>query len=195
MSPARLATFADAASILEIYAPLVRDTAISFELEPPSLMEMQLRIENTLTALPWLVWDLDGTVMGYAYGSRHRERAAYQWCVDVSVYVSAGMRREGVGRALYTALLGILRELGYYTAFAGIALPNLPSVKFHEAVGFRPVGVFPNAGFKLGKWHNVGWWGHNLRARKGDPEPPRALPELDPAVLQSRLAGKVGLRG
>jgi L-amino acid N-acyltransferase YncA len=183
----RLATFADANGILAIYAPIVTETPISFELEPPSLMEMQLRIENTLTDLPWIVWDSDGTVMGYAHASRHRERAAYQWAVDVSVYVAADVRREGVGRSLYTALFGILRDLGYYTAFAGIALPNLPSVKFHEAVGFRPMGVYRNVGFKLGKWRNVGWWGCPLRAYKGEPEPPRAISALSPEELRQRL--------
>jgi L-amino acid N-acyltransferase YncA len=185
----RLATFADAAGILAIYAPIVRETPISFELEPPSPMEMQLRIEDSLTTLPWVVWDSDGKVIGYAYGSRHRERAAYRWSVDVSAYVAADMRRQGVGRTLYDVLFSILRELGYYTAFAGITLPNLGSVKFHEAVGFRPVGVYRHVGFKLGKWHNVGWWGCPLRAYKGEPEPPRAMSELSPEQLQQRLNG------
>jgi L-amino acid N-acyltransferase YncA len=185
----RLATFADAKGILAIYAPIVTETPVSFELEPPSLMEMQLRIENTLTTLPWIVRDSDGMVMGYAYASRHRERAAYQWAVDVSVYVHPDVRRQGLGRSLYAGLLALLRDLGYYTAFAGIALPNLGSVKFHEAVGFRPVGVYRNVGFKLGKWHNVGWWGCPLRAYKGEPEPPRALSQLNPEELQRRLDG------
>ena len=119
MDPIRLATLADASAVLAIYAPIVRETPISFEMDAPSLIEMRRRIENTLTALPWLVWDADGTVIGYAYGSRLRQRAAYQWSVDVSVYVAEGVRRRGVGRGLYNALLRILQQLGYYTALAG----------------------------------------------------------------------------
>jgi L-amino acid N-acyltransferase YncA len=183
----RLATESDAGAILTIYAPIVTETPISFELQPPSAMEMRRRIADTLTTLPWIVCEGEETVMGYAYGSRHRERAAYQWSVDVSVYVAADMRRRGVGRTLYDALFSILRELGYYTAFAGIALPNPASVKFHEAVGFRPVGVYRNVGFKLGKWHDVGWWGSPLRKYDQNPGAPRAMSALSPEELQRRL--------
>jgi L-amino acid N-acyltransferase YncA len=186
----RLATYADAEAILAIYAPIVRDTAISFELEPPSVTEVQQRIVGTSPILPWLVHDSDGSLVGYAYASRHRERAAYQWAVDVSVYVTLDMRRHGLGRSLYGALLSILRDLGYYTAFAGIALPNQPSVKFHEALGFRPVGVYRNVGFKLDRWQDVGWWGRPLRAYEGEPEPPRAMNALRPEELHERLEGR-----
>jgi len=185
----RLARYADAEAILAIYAPIVRDTAISFELEPPSLAEVQRRIEDTSPVFPWLVHDSDGRVMAYAYASRHRQRAAYRWAVDVSVYVAPDVRRQGLGRALYAALLGLLTDLGYYTAFAGIALPNQPSVMFHEALGFRPVGFYRNVGFKLGKWQDVGWWGCPLRAYEGEPEPPRAMGGLKPGDLQKWIEG------
>src|SRR5512138_2211412 len=120
----RLATSADAEGILAIYAPVVRATTISFELVPPTTAQMQTRIESTLERFPWLVCELDGRIIGYAYASRHRERPGYQWAADVSVYVAPDLHRQGIGRSLYTPLLAILKDLGYYSALAGIALPN-----------------------------------------------------------------------
>src|SRR5512140_766893 len=144
----RLVKGEDAEGILAIYAPIVRETAISFELEPPTVEQMRGRIEATLPKLPWLVCEEDGRITGYAYASRHRERAAYQWSVDVSVYVAEERRGTGLGRRLYTPLLGILKDLGYYTALAGIALPNPASVGLHEAMGFRPIGIYRNIEYK-----------------------------------------------
>ena len=177
MANIRLAKPTDADGVLEIYAPIVSDTAISFELVPPSVEEMRERIETTLATFPWLVAEAEQKIIGYAYASRHRERAAYQWSVDVSVYVNDDARRQGVARALYRALLDMVRELGYCTAFAGIALPNEASVGFHEAMGFTPVGIYRNVGFKLGRWHDVGWWQLVLREYPVRPEPPRAMRE------------------
>ena len=177
MANIRLATAADAEGALEIYAPIVSDTAISFELVPPSVEEMGERIETTVANLPWLVAEVEQNIVGYAYASRHRERAAYQWSVDVSVYVNENARRQGVARALYRALLDILTELGYCTAFAGIALPNDASVGFHEAIGFRPVGVYRSVGYKLGTWHDVGWWQRALREYPSNPVPPQTMRE------------------
>ena len=159
----RLAQAADAEGLLAIYAPIVRETAISFEVEPPTSAEMRTRIEAAVPEFPWLVSEADGGIVGYAYASRHRERAAYKWSVDVSVYVSPERQRTGVARSLYVALLGILEELGYYKAFAGIALPNAASVGFHESLGFRPIGIYRKVGYKLGAWHDVGWWQRALR--------------------------------
>ena len=150
---------------------------------------MRRRIELTLRDLPWLVAESSERIAGYAYAGHHHERAAYQWSVDVSVYVAAEERGKRVGHALYACLLGIVQDLGYYTAFAGIALPNAASVALHESLGFRPVGVYRNAGYKLGRWHDVGWWGRPLREYEMDPRPPRKLADLNPGELQSRLAG------
>jgi L-amino acid N-acyltransferase YncA len=180
MAEIRLANAADAEAVLAIYAPIVRDTAISFELVPPTVSEMQARIETTLPVLPWLVAESARDVIGYAYASRHRERAAYQWAVDVSVYVRAEARGHGVARALYRALLAILEDLSYCTALAGIALPNVASVAFHEAMGFTPVGVYRKVGYKLGTWHNVGWWQRPLREYVNDPAPPRPMRDYLP---------------
>lgn len=169
----RTATPADAAAVAAIYDPIVRDTTISFETEVPGEAEMRARIEKTLTHLPWLVaQDTTGAVGGYAYASKHRERAAYQWSLDVTVYVREDLRGHGVGRALYGRLLPLLAELGYCQAFAGIALPNAGSVRLHEAVGFEAIGVYRNVGFKHGAWRDVGWWQKTLAAPDA-PTPPR----------------------
>jgi L-amino acid N-acyltransferase YncA len=150
---------ADAEAVQAIYAPVVRDTAISFELEPPTVEEMRGRIVATTGSLPWLVAvDDAGAVIGYAYAGRHRERAAYQWSVDVSAYVHADHRGRGVGKALYERMFDLLAAAGYCQAFAGIALPNVASVALHESIGFAPLGVYRNVGFKNGAWRDVGWW-------------------------------------
>jgi len=160
----RVATPADADAITAIYAPVVANTSISFELVPPSVDEMRSRIVKTLQDLPWLVSeDGQGSVDGYVYAGKHRERPAYQWSVDVTAYVREDARRTGVGARLYRALLDELVQLGYFQAFAGIALPNAASVALHESVGFEHIGVYRKVGFKLGAWHDVGWWQRELR--------------------------------
>jgi phosphinothricin acetyltransferase len=173
----RLATDADAAAVARIYGPIVSATPISFELAPPGEDEMAGRIRSVLAYAPWLVLARDGEVLAYAYASRHRDRAAYQWCVDVSAYVAEGHRRRGLGHALYTSLFALLRLQGFYAAHAGITLPNPGSVGLHEALGFRPVGVYRSVGYKCGTWHDVGWWQLVLRDRAGEPPPPLPLAE------------------
>ncbi len=170
----RSATEDDAAAIQAIYAPVVRSTFISFETQEPSVEEMRARLRATLSSHPWLVAADGHGIAGYAYASRHRERAAYQWSVDVSVYVDAAHRRSGVGRRLYAALLDGLRVQGFVSAYAGIALPNDASVRLHESFGFLPIGVYRNVGFKLGAWRDVGWWQLALREPPAAPELPRA---------------------
>lgn len=172
----RLAADRDAEQVAAIYTPNVTDTVISFELEPPNADEMRRRIEGTLERFPWLVCERRGRVLGYAYADAHRSRAAYRWSVDVSAYVHEGERRTGVGRALYTSLISVLVLQGFYNAYAGIALPNPASVGLHEAMGFLPVGIYRGVGYKLGAWHDVGWWHLALRELRADPEPPADLP-------------------
>ena len=166
----RLATPADAAQCAEIYAPHVRDSAVSFEVDVPTDAEFEERITRTLERLPWLVCAEGDLVLGYAYAAPHQERAAFQWSVNVSVYVREDHSRLGIGRALYTSLLACLRALGYFNAYAAIALPNPASVGLHEAVGFRHIGTFTDVGNKHGKWHALGWWGLALQP----PSPPSA---------------------
>ena len=174
----RVARPEDAEAILAIYAPIVRETAISFEVEPPTRVEMQQRIATTLRQFPWLVCEHQGGVLGYVYASPHRARAAYQWSVDVSVYIHAQARRIGMGRALYHALFALLSLQGFYQGFAGITLPNPASVGLHEALGFQPVGVYQAVGYKLGVWHDVGWWQRALQPRPSLPTPPIAFEVL-----------------
>jgi phosphinothricin acetyltransferase len=191
----RVATEADADAIAAIYAPVVRETYISFELEPPDGPEMRRRVAQTLERYPWLVFERDGCVRGYAYASEHRSRAAYQWSVDVSVYVDPRQHRAGVGRALYRALFRLLQLQGHYGAYAGIALPNAASVGLHESLGFQPVGVYRAVGYKLGAWRDVGWWRLELREPDAAPQPPRRfpavldLPEAAPALAALVLQG------
>jgi L-amino acid N-acyltransferase YncA len=174
----RLATSGDAVALAEIYRPIVALTPISFEVEPPDQDEFERRIEKTLTGHPWLVCEYDGCVTGYAYASRHRERLAYQWSVDTSVYVHSHFRRRGIGHALYTSLFPILVAQGYYTAYAGITLPNPGSVGLHESVGFKPLCVYRNVGYKLGAWYDVGWWELPLQPVRAMPPLPKKLSDL-----------------
>jgi phosphinothricin acetyltransferase len=174
----RIATTDDAAAIADIYRPIVESTPTSFEIEPPDEREFQKRIEQTLPAFPWLVCEHAGRVAGYAYASRHKPRAAYQWSVDTSVYVRDGFRRRGIGQALYASLFEILRAQGYFCAYAGATLPNPGSVGLHESVGFTPIGVYRNVGYKLGAWHDVGWWELALQPSRPDPSPPKSLAEV-----------------
>ena len=177
-SSIRLAAERDAGPVADIYAPNVTDTVISFESEPPDADEMRQRIEVTLERYPWLVCERQERVLGYAYAGAHRSRAAYRWSVDVSVYVHGEAHRTGVGRALYASLFAALELQGFYNAYAGATLPNPPSVGLHEAMGFRPVGVYQGTGYKMGAWHDVGWWHLPLRERGPDPAPPVDLPSV-----------------
>lgn len=173
----RLARTEDAAAIRAVYAPYV-DTPITFETEAPSVLEMGDRIAKILAAYPWLVEEQDGAILGYAYASQHRARAAYRWSVDVTVYVREGGHRKGIGRDLYRALFDILRAQRFRAAFAGITLPNAASVGLHEALGFSAVGVYRNVGYKAEAWRDVGWWQLDLGGPAGAPQEPLPMAEL-----------------
>ncbi len=189
----RLATSADGPALAEIYRPAVVDCAVSFELEPPDEEEMARRAMKVLARTPWLVYESAGHVLGYAYGGTHRERAAYQWSVEVSAYVHPDAHRRGIGRALYTSLFAALVVQGFRNAYAGITLPNDASVELHRSTGFTHIGVYQGIGYKLGVWHDVGWYERALAPRVVNPPLPVALPELlDDAGLTSALA--TGLR-
>jgi phosphinothricin acetyltransferase len=156
----------DAAACAAIYAPFVSGSAVSFEEEPPGEDEMRERIG---AARSWLVAERDGAVAGFAYATPYRARPAYRWAVETSVYVSAAGHGRGTGRALYEALLAELESRGFRAACAAIALPNPPSVALHEAVGFAPVGIFRDIGFKAGAWRDVGWWQRPLGSGRSAP--------------------------
>lgn len=175
----RLAQGSDAPEVAEIYAPFVRDTAISFEEVEPPASEMRARIEDVLGYAPWLVHVEHGRILGYAYACQHRSRAAYRWSIDASVYVRPEAQRRGIARGLYEKLFEVCRRQGYCSVFAGITLPNDPSVAFHEKLGFEPVGRYRNVGYKHGIWRDTGWWQRALAApRENPPEPARNVAAL-----------------
>lgn len=154
----RACTPADAADICAIYNHYVRNTVITFEEEPVSVSDMRLRIENCTRTYPWLVREIEGRVVGYAYATRWKERAAYRHSVEVSVYVAANSFREGHGRALYAELIARLAQRGCHALIGGIALPNDASVALHETFGFTKVAHFTEVGHKFGRWIDVGYW-------------------------------------
>lgn len=153
----------DAAALLDIYRPFVLDTSVSFELIPPTVAEFEARIASAQTQWAWLVAERGGEVVGYAYASAFRTRAAYRLTVETSAYVHPDHRGRRVAGALYRELFEVLRTKGYCNAYAGIALPNDASIAFHKSMGFTAVGVFHRAGWKFGRWHDVSWWEVRLR--------------------------------
>jgi len=169
----RRARAGDAAGCAAVYAPYVRDTAISFEEVPPDAEQMAARIRR---AHVWLVAERAGAIAGFAYGDRHQERAAYRWTADVSVYVELAHRSRGIGRALYGELFEQLRAAGVCMLCAGITEPNHASIALHRAFGFVPVGTYRSIGFKHGRWHDVHWMQLDLRA-DGAERPPPAAPQ------------------
>lgn len=187
----RLATPADAPAIQGIYAPIVRHTAISFEWAPPDVRTIETRIHATLRQLPWLVATSGrarpSDILGYAYAAGHRHRDAYQWAVEVSVYVSEAARRSGIAHRLYAVLFSLLHAQHYRIAYAIIALPNEASVRLHEALDFAPIGVFPAAGFKSGAWHDVLWMRRELGPNVEDPESPVPLSALASSSIELLL--------
>ena len=159
----RRATNQDAAACLAIYRPFVESTAVSFEEVVPTLEEFADRIERSLSAWTWLVAEKDGRCIGYAYGHSHRERVAYRWSVEVTIYVAASHRGQGVGRELYSQLFTDLASLGFCNAYAGVTQPNEASMALHRGVGFEYIGTFRSVGRKFHRWHDVAWFQRKLR--------------------------------
>jgi phosphinothricin acetyltransferase len=158
----------DAAGILAIYAPIVRETAISFEEEPPSREAMAERIAASHA---WLVADGGDGIAGYCYAGRFHPRAAYRWSTELSIYLAPDARGHGLGAQLLSELLDRLRDLGFVNAFAGTTLPNEGSMRLFERFGFEKIAHWSEVGFKLGEWHDVGWW--QLRLQEPRVPPPR----------------------
>ena len=168
----------DAESVAAIYRPNAEESIVSFEEVAPSGPEIAERMRSVLAWTPWLVAeDESDGVIGYAYAARHRERAGYRWSVDISVYIDSAWHRRGVGRALYEQLLWILRRQGFVNVYAGITLPNPGSVRLHEAIGMKLIGVYDGVGYKLGEWLPVAWYGMQLGERSTNPAEP--IPFLD----------------
>ena len=167
----------DAEAVLNIYAKYVSDTTVSFEVEVPAAEEFRKRMEQIQEQFPWLVCEIDGVVAGYAYASKHAQRAAYRWSADLSVYVNEKYHRRHIAAALYEALYEILKAQGYYTVYAGVSTPNPKSEAFHLAQGFSVVGVYPNVGYKLGKWCTLTWYGLSLQMYGDEPQEPKNVQE------------------
>lgn len=173
----RAAMEQDLPAILEIYRPYILETAYTFEYEVPSLEAFRARFASITDRHPWLVWEENGEILGYAYGEKAFERAAYQWDADLAVYLRQDCRGRGIGRALYGAVEEILRQQGYIVAYALVSTDNEGSCRFHEAMGYRNIMLQPNCGWKHGRWHGLIWY--EKRLREGNPgEPPKSWREL-----------------
>ena len=183
MVNARIANVNDAQGILQIYTPHVLHDACTFETRVPSTDEFEARISKCLQKFPWIVCEIDNNIAGYVYASMHREREAYQWTCESSVYVHKNFKGKGIGKALYEALFQILEAQSLVNVYAGITLPNEASVRLHEGCGFRLFAEYENIGYKLGKWHKVGWWKLQINNHDPKPTPPLLFPELAPSFL------------
>lgn len=183
----RLATPSDSQDILNICAPYVRDTAISFETEVPSVNEFACRIENIVKQYPYLVYQINNEIVGYAYASKHRERAAYGYDVDVSIYIRPSYHGSGVVHKLNECLFKILKEQGYINVYAEYSVPNEKSIKFHRKFGFTSIGTFHNTGYKFGKWHDVVWIEKTINTNLENPQIIKSIVELPFEFLSSVL--------
>jgi L-amino acid N-acyltransferase YncA len=162
----------DTAAVADIYRPAVEDGLASFEDVAPDVAEIRRRMRDTLQRTPWLVAEVDGGVVGYAYAGPHHARPGYRWSVNISVYVRGGFTGRGIGRKLYDELIGLLRRQGFVNAYAGITQPNEASVALHEAIGMRRIAVYERVGWKHGAWHDVAWYGMRLAEPFGPPADP-----------------------
>ena len=191
MTVLRLATPADAKGILEIYAPYITKTSFTFEIEVPSIEEFAERIKTYLINWPWLVCEVDGKIAGYAYGARYRERVAYQWCTESSIYIHDDFQKTGIGKLLYKTLFDILKRQGFRNVYAVINLPNEKSVAFHEKLGFTYFATYEQVGYKLGKWKNVGWWRLIVNEFEDEPAAPMKFSDLDKDFLPTLFEEKM----
>jgi phosphinothricin acetyltransferase len=190
MRTIQIAKPADAGSILTIYAPYIENTSFTFETELPSVAAFAERIDHYLQNWPWLVCEADGRIAGYAYASGYRERVAYQWSVECSVYIHDDFQRTGVAGALYAALFEILKKQGFRNVYAVINLPNQRSVAFHESCGFRYFATYEQVGYKLGQWKNVGWWRLILNEFGMEPAAPVLFAKMDKSFLPELFSEK-----
>jgi phosphinothricin acetyltransferase len=183
----RLANTSDASSILDIYSWYILNSATSFETEVPTIDNFSQRIISHGQNWPWLVYESDGIVAGYAYASGHRERAAYQWSVESSIYMNDRFQQKGIASILYETLFRILAFQNCRNVYAGITLPNEKSIRFHEKMGFKKIADYKNIGFKSGHWHTVSWYELQLNDDDEAPGPFIRLKEIEPAKIRSFL--------
>jgi len=177
----RIAKEADLPQILAIYGPYVANTTASFEYDVPTLESFTERFRGITAQFPWLVWEEDGVILGYAYASAPFSRAAYRWCAEPSIYLRPEAKGRGIGRALYTALEQILRLQGYQVSYAIITSENQDSVAFHRAMGYTYLADFPKCGFKHGRWQGITW----MEKRLSPVEIPSNAPEKYSSVVKN----------
>lgn len=183
----RFANIGDAKTMLEIYAPYVRDTAITFEYEVPGLKDFKNRIQTVTNQFPWLICEMDGQAAGYAYAARFRPRAAFQWDAEVSIYLAPEFHHMGIAAALYSCMETILREQGYINLYALITHPHPASEGFHRSQGYYALGVYKNTGYKFGKWYDLIVMEKQLASFPEKPEPCMPFYELDEEFLIQQL--------
>lgn len=177
----------DAAALLDIYAPYVRDTPISFECEVPTLEDFTHRMRGIARDYPYLVCEINHSIVAYAYAHRHMERAAYAWNAELSVYINPAFIRRGLGTALYSALMDLLTRQGVLNVYGIVTLPNPASETLHERLGFRRMGVYRNTGYKLGAWHDVACFEKNIRPYGPRPQPIIPLAQVPPHIVMAIL--------
>ena len=187
MVDVRMARPADAEGILKIYSSYILADACTFETEVPNVAEFGERVAKYVRKYPWIVCEIDGVFAGYVYASSHRERAAYQWTCECSIYINDDYKGKGIGQELYSCLFEILRIQGLVNVYAGITLPNGASVRLHEKCGFEPFAIYHNIGYKLNAWHKVGWWRLRLNDYEPKPSPPIKFSELEPLLFEGLL--------
>ena len=181
-----MAACADAQALRDIYKPYV-DTPVTFEEDVPSVDEFERRIDGIIRTYPYLVCVQNGCPIGYAYAHRFRERPAYRWGAELSVYISGEHQGKGVGKALYTALIDLLKEQGVKNVYASVTLPNEKSEGLHRSLGFRTAGIYHHTGYKCGKWHDVLWLEREIGECGGAPAEVIPITQLDSARIRNIL--------
>ena len=185
----RMATHLDSFSILEIYSPFIKDSTVTFECKLPTVAEFRKRIIEVTKKYPWLVCEVNGEIIGYAYASQYNKRQAYDWSVDYSIYIKPDFHRRGIANALYFGLTQLLKLQGYNNAYVGITLPNSKSKSFHEAFGFKNVGVYHNVGYKLNGWRDVLWMEYAIAKHSSQPLNPKMINEIKNSTKFNEIVG------
>ncbi len=193
MSIIRLVQESDTCEILDIYEPYIKDTAITFEYEVPLFNDFSTRIVDISSEYPYLVYLKDDKIVGYAYAHRQKERAAYQWNAELSVYVDKAYLRMGIGKALYTCLIEILKLQNIQNVYGGVTIPNNNSCNLHESLGFRKLGTYHHTGYKCGEWHDVAWFEKNIGSHTLAPKPFLSIKEINPTKIAEILDKCIGL--
>ncbi|MDD6211074.1 MAG: GNAT family N-acetyltransferase [Bacteroidales bacterium] len=184
----RMATEADGEGVLAVYAPYIRYSAITFEYEVPDAVTFTKRIGEVLREYPYLVCCRDGIIVGFAYAHRQMARAAYQWNAELSVYLAEGFQGYGIGKALYYALIELLKQQNVQNLYGGLTVPNAASEGLHRFFGFKPAGIYHHTGYKCGKWHDVMWFEKSIGSHGASPEPLRAIGTVKREAVDGVLA-------